>query len=123
MTARSKTKIVVVDDDTGILEGFQAVLEDENYNVTTYSDGDALLNLTKDDLPDLIILDVLLSGKDGREISKILKDNPLTQKIPVIMVSAHPKVEESVKECGADDFIKPPFELDDLLEKVRKYIP
>lgn len=115
-------KIVIVDDDEGILEAFTAMLESENYNVSGYSNGDSLLKISKEKMPTLIILDVLLSGQDGREICKQLKQNPETKKIPIIMISAHPSIEKSVQECGADDFIKKPFEMDDMLKKVSKYV-
>ena len=113
-------KIIVVDDDEGILEAFQILLESEGYDVQTSSDGDILAKLEDDNLPDLIILDVLLSGKDGREICKLLKDNPKTKSIPVLMVSAHPNVTESAKASGANEYIPKPFDMDELLSKVKK---
>lgn len=111
---------MVVDDDDGILEAFQLMLEAANYDVETSPNGDVLYKLNHHDTPDLIILDVLLSGKDGREICKHLKNDPDTKKIPIIMVSAHPNVDESIKKSGADDYLPKPFDMDDLLQKIEK---
>src|SRR5450432_1635499 len=106
MKAGSK-KIVVVDDDPDILDALQMTLEDEGYDVTTTEKGEYAENLrkTNGNLPDLIILDVLLSGKDGRTICQKLKSQQETRHIPVIMISAHPNAKQSVKDVGANDFL------------------
>jgi DNA-binding response OmpR family regulator len=98
------------------------MLEIEKYSVEVFQNGETLLTLSQESLPDLIILDVLLSGIDGRDICRELKSNPLTKKIPLIMISAHPNAEKSVREAKADDYLQKPFELEDLLIKIKKYI-
>lgn len=112
--------ILVIDDDADILDAIRFTLEDEGYEVTTSEKAEYAENLINNEgeLPELIILDVLLSGKDGRTICKHLKAEKKTKKIPVIMISAHPDAEKSVKEVGADDFIAKPFDIDDLLQTV-----
>lgn len=115
-------RILVVDDDDGILDAMQVMLESEGYEVEASPDGEILNNLNKNKLPDLILLDFLLSGKDGREICAMLKKKDHTKQIPVIMVSAHPNAKQDVKKCGADDFLEKPFAIKDLLEKIQKYI-
>lgn len=115
-------KILVVDDDRGIIEAFRAMLESVDYKVFTESDP-ANLNKTIEKVsPDLILLDVLLSGGDGRVICKELKSKPDTRGIPIIIVSAHPSAEESVAEAGADDFLEKPFEMTVLFEKIKRLI-
>lgn len=118
---RYNTKILVIDDDEGILDGFQAILESEGYEVQTSADSDIILRLDDKTLPDIIFLDVLLSGKDGRELCKQLKQNPLTAKIPIIMTSAHPNIRESVIQSGAEEYLQKPFEMDHLLNLVKIY--
>lgn len=118
----NKKTILVVDDEPGILEAVSIMLEDEGYNVSTTANGEDVENLRNGSLPDLILLDVLLSGKDGREITRVLKSKPETKKIPIIMISAHPSAEKSIKECGADDFLPKPFDIDDLLARVEKQL-
>lgn len=113
-------RILIIDDDEGILEGFQAMLESEGYDVMTSPDAECLESLSKENFPDLILLDVLLSGLDGRDVCKRLKNNSETKRIPVVMMSAAPGVEQSVLAC-ADGFLKKPFEMDEVLAIAKKY--
>ena len=116
-------KILVVDDDPDILDALQFMLEDAGYRVTTTEKGEYAENLhdTNGGLPDVILLDVLLSGKDGRLICQKLKSQEETKHIPIIMMSAHNNALQSVASVGADDFIAKPFETADLLAKIAKY--
>ncbi len=111
-------KILVVDDDISILDAVSLILEENGYEVETAFKGDEAYQKALSFNPDVIVLDVLLSGKDGREICKNLKLDEKTKKIPVIMVSAHPGASESTKEVGADFFLAKPFMPDDLLSAV-----
>lgn len=117
--------ILVVDDDPDILDALQFTLEDAGYAVLTSLKGDYAENLRDGNggLPDLIILDVLLSGKDGRLICRKLKSQDETRHIPIIMISAHPGARESVKEVGADDFLAKPFDVDALLARIAHHLP
>lgn len=117
-----RKKILVVDDEPDILEFIQVVLKEEGYNVVTSDKAEYLEQLHNDGLPDLILVDVLLSGKDGREIVKHLKSQEETKHIPVIMFSAHPGSEETALTAGAEDFLAKPFEIDELLAKVANYL-
>lgn len=114
-------KVLVVDDDPDILEFLQELLELEGYTAVVTDKVEYLAKLYDGSLPNLILLDVLLSGIDGREIVKDLKSQEETMHIPVIMFSAHPSAERTVRAAGADDFIAKPFEIDELLEKIAKY--
>lgn len=121
MENRAK-KILVVDDDPDILDSLRLTLEDAGYDVTTTEKGEYAENLrdTNGGLPDVIILDILLSGKDGRIICQKLKSQEETRHVPILMISAHPNAKQSVKAVGADDFLAKPFDMDELLEKVEK---
>jgi DNA-binding response OmpR family regulator len=112
--------ILVVDDDPDILDALRFMFEDEGYRVQTTEKGDYAESLRDGNggLPDLIILDILLSGKDGRIICRKLKSQDDTKHIPIVMVSAHPDAEHSVREVGADAFVAKPFSIDDLLNTV-----
>lgn len=114
--------ILVVDDDPDILVFLQVILEDEGYSVVTSEKGEYLEQLHNGGLPDLIVLDMLLSGKDGREIVKYLKRNPETSQIPVIMISAHPNAEKEARQAGADDFLGKPFNIEKLLAKIARFL-
>src|ERR1700730_2768827 len=117
-----RKKILVVDDERDILEFLQVILEDEGYAVVTTDKDEYLENIHRGGLPDLILLDLLLSGKDGREIVKYLKSQEETRHIPVIMLSAHPSAEETARLAGADDFVAKPFDIDVLLTRIAQYL-
>ena len=110
-------KIMIADDDPGIVDAIEMLLEFEGYEVTSTVDGSTVLDM-KENRPDLLLLDIWMSGEDGRDICKKLKQEPLTKNIPVIMVSASRDIKESAMEAGADDFLAKPFEMNDLLKKI-----
>lgn len=117
-------KILIVEDDPDIVLALTTILEDEGYAVVALDSGRHLSeNMPPSSLPDLILLDMLLSGQDGREIARQLKADPSTRQIPILMLSAYPTIEQEAKAAGADSFLAKPFELDDLLAKVTSYLP
>ena len=118
----AKKIIIVVDDDLDILEAISLMLEDAGYTVVTTNKGSFIEHLDTTTLPDMIILDMLLSGSDGRHIARQLKAQEHTKHIPIIMLSAHPKAEQEAQTSGADDFLPKPFEMDELLEKVASFM-
>lgn len=116
--------ILVVDDDEGIVEVVQIVLESEGYAVKTSMNGTIFQYFDyPDSSPDLVLLDVLLSGEDGRVICQRLKSNEKTKHIPIIMLSAHSEVSRLASTTSADDFLEKPFDVDVLIEMVQKYLP
>jgi len=115
----SPKKIMIADDDPGIVDAIEMLLEFEGYQVTSTGDGADVLYL-KDELPDLLLLDIWMSGEDGRDICKKLKQMDNTKNIPVIMISASRDIKESAMEAGANDFLAKPFEMNELLEKIKK---
>lgn len=110
-------KIFIADDDQDILEIISMILRTKNYEVQATSDANDIFNF-KEDLPDLILMDIWMSGLDGREICKSLKENSLTRNIPFIFISANSNIEEITREYGADDYIAKPFEMQYLLKKI-----
>src|SRR6266700_6789634 len=114
-------KILVVEDDPDILEFLQVLFAQECYIVATTDKAEYIENLQESCLPDLILIDVSLSGKDGRDIVKYLKSQEETRFMPVIMFSAHLGAEETARAAGTDDFVAKPFEMDELLEKIAKH--
>jgi DNA-binding response OmpR family regulator len=110
-------KIMIADDDPGIVDAVEMLLEFEGYEVTSTIDGSTVLNMT-DELPDLLLLDIWMSGEDGRDICKKLKQLESTKNIPVIMISASRDIKDSAIAAGADDFLAKPFEMNELLKKI-----
>lgn len=113
-------KILVVDDDVGILDAMKYTLEDAGYMVSTIADGNVVLQMKKREA-DVLLLDIWMSGTNGADICIRLKKQETTKNMPIILVSANNNTEKIAKECGADDFLSKPFEISDLLDKVAKY--
>lgn len=114
-------KILIADDDPAIVEATTLILEEFGYQVDSTVDGATIYKM-ETDYPDLLLLDIWMSGQDGREICKYLKKKELTKDIPIIMISASRDIAQSAKESGADDFLAKPFDIDALLDKIIKHI-
>lgn len=115
-------KILVVDDDKDIIDALEIILETEGYIVSKISNGDETYKIVKDFNPNLILLDILMSGNDGRSICKILKSNQNTSSIPIILMSAHPLAVKEYSNYGGDAFLPKPFDTEELLQIVKEYI-
>ena len=118
----SMTRILLIDDDPDIRTVMQILLKKHGFEVETAFREEEVYEKVRTYSPALILLDVLLSGADGRTICKNLKANPATQNIPVIMFSAHPGAADKIDSYGADDFISKPFNVDKLLQKLQKQL-
>ncbi len=116
LTAKQKT-ILVVDDNKGILDVMRVILEHSGYIATTTNDGRYLIHM-KQPLPDLIFLDIMLSGTDGRELCKLLKADEKTKHMPVLILSANNDIAEISKNCGADGYLSKPFDMKHMLDLV-----
>jgi DNA-binding response OmpR family regulator len=116
------SKILVVDDDIDILSVMEILLSMKGFDVEVTSKGENTIAKIESFKPDLILLDVLISGYDGRAICKQLKSDKSTSHIPVIMFSAHPGAAATIAEYGADDFIAKPFDVNNLMQKVNEQL-
>ena len=114
-------KVMIADDDPGIVDSLSMMLEFEGYEVTSTLNGASLLDMDNN-LPDLLLLDIWMSGIDGRDICKKLKQQPHTSRLPILMISASKDIQSSAFEAGADDFLAKPFEMDELLQKIQQNI-
>lgn len=114
-------KVLVADDDEGIVESVSLILKDEGYKVVTIMQGDQVAKKVAEFKPDILLLDILMSGYDGRDICRHLKADEKTRSLPVIMFSAHPQARGEADICGADAFLPKPFEIDELLELVKRF--
>ena len=113
-------KVLVADDEQAITELVAFALELEGYRVIQAPDGPEALRLAKEEHPDLAMVDVMMPGLDGREVSRRLKDDPATSRIPVLLFSAAPNPD--LNEARADGFMPKPFDINQLLDTVRRYI-
>jgi CheY-like chemotaxis protein len=120
----SKARILVVDDDPEIVTMLSTRLTKRGYAVTTASDGSQAIALAKKDLPDVILLDVMMPGKSGWEVARAIKQDPSTSSVKIVMVSA---IGEKTNEItapiyGADAHVDKPFEFDHLEGVIAKLL-
>ena len=113
--ADSKNHVLVVEDNDDILLMLKAMLTHRGFQVTTSVTTDNLESTITEAKPDVILMDMLLSGNDGRDVCRSLKSNSEFSSIPIVMISAHPQAKEECLKAGADFFIPKPFEMKDLL--------
>lgn len=115
-------KILVLDDDLDILVVMQLLFKVKGFNVLTISRWEEIYDKADTFKPDLILLDVLLSGNDGRDICKVIKKKASTRHIPVILFSANPSIAKNLAEYHADGFIHKPFEVNELLTIINQQL-
>ncbi|MEO5650503.1 MAG: response regulator [Ginsengibacter sp.] len=115
-------KVLVVDDNSDILWVVEIILKRYGFDVISTLKGEEVMSKTRMYNPQLILLDVFLSGIDGIEVCNTLKSTPETKDIPVIMFSAHTNLQDVMKFCKADDFVAKPFDSNELVKKINYQI-
>ena len=113
-----RVRILVVDDDLAVLKFVRANLQAAGYEVLTALDGTEALQVIEKELPDLIILDIMMPGIDGFEVCRQIRE---WSQVPIIMLSALADEEDKVKclDLGADDYLTKPFGVQELMARVR----
>ncbi len=114
-------RILVAEDDPGIGDVLHLMLEEAGYGVEIQGDGHAVQQM-QEPLPDLLLLDIRLSGTDGGTICRYLKSQEATRTLPIILLSAHKDTRQIARDAGADDFLVKPFEMGDVLALVATYV-
>jgi len=119
------TKIMVVDDEPDLVEVVKLILESDGYQVVTALSGQEALDKIEREMPDLVLLDIIMPKMDGWEVHSRIKSNPQTHDIPVIMLTA--KDQRIDKLIGlhvvrVDDYITKPFGRAELLERIRRVL-
>ena len=114
-------KILIIDDDPDVRSLMNSLMKKQGYEVQTASRREEAMNILKQFQPSVILLDVLLSGSDGRELCQEIKAIEKMKNIPVIMFSAHPGAGENIGSYGADDFISKPVNTEVLLKKLFEF--
>jgi two-component system, OmpR family, alkaline phosphatase synthesis response regulator PhoP len=117
----TRERILVVDDEEDLLELVNYNLSREGYRVDTVGTGEAALTSARRNMPDLIVLDLLLPNVDGLEVCRLLKNDPQTKTIPIIMLTAKGEESDMVTglELGADDYMTKPFSPRVLLARIK----
>ena len=122
-TMQAQGKILAVDDDPNNIAILEELLKN-NYDLRISSNGEQALEVAREFLPDMILLDIMMPGKDGYEVCRLLREHHTLKETKIIMLSARAMNFEQLEgyRAGANDYITKPFDGDELLEKVHLYL-
>ena len=114
-------RILVVDDDKEVREILSFILKHNGFEVVLASNGSQIQHLLFQQVPDLILLDVMMPGEDGFRLCRYLRQNALTHHVPIIIMTAHSEdiYQQISKDVGASEHITKPFHPLELVEKVK----
>jgi two-component system alkaline phosphatase synthesis response regulator PhoP len=114
-------RILVVDDDREIVRLLRGYLEQGGYQVLVAYDGEVALHILRRERPDLVILDLMLPGRDGWEVTRIVRGDPALAATPILMLTARVEDDDKIVglEMGADDYVTKPFNLREVMARVR----
>ncbi len=117
----ARETILIVDDEEDIIELIKYNLKNEGYDILTAFTGEQAIKIARQSLPDLIVLDLMLPGIDGLEVTKFLKNSAQTKELPIVMLTAKGEESDIVTglELGANDYISKPFSPKELLARIR----
>lgn len=113
-------KLLIVDDSSELLGALKLFLEKRGYMACTLSNHRQIFDSIKQLSPDVLLLDIYLSGEDGRDICKKIREDATTRSICIILFSASPDALKNYKFYGADDYIEKPFNLAYLVQKIER---
>ena len=124
MPRKDETRILVVDDEPDVLELIVFNLEKENFKVAVAETGDMALKMARAHVPSLLVLDLMLPGINGLEICQLLKRDPKTRDVPILMLTARAAEEDRVRglELGAHDYVTKPFSPRELILRVKNLL-
>jgi len=115
-----KKKVVLIQDNEDILEIMDKVLEDEGFDVTSSLNTEPIEEISEID-PDVVVVDEHIQGdKKGTEVIEDLKTDPDTEELPAVLTSTSMDLPKKASQCKADDYIQKPFDLDHMVDVVRK---
>jgi DNA-binding response OmpR family regulator len=117
-----KKKILIIEDDEAIGQALAMSLEFEDFETKVVVKAKTSLKAIASFKPNLILLDLLLSGTDGRDVAQRIKSDSQFKKIPIILMSAHPTAHKVAESIGVEGFIAKPFDTGDLLSKINKLL-
>ena len=116
-------KILILDDDLDLLSIVKSLLKKKGFDVWTFANWQKAWESIKNNKPNLVLLDVFLKGGDGIDVCRKIRSNSSTRTMPIIMFSSYPNLAESaIHEFGADEFIAKPFELSEMVNKIRNVL-
>jgi CheY-like chemotaxis protein len=115
-------RILILDNDEGSREVLTALFMSADFDSKAIEYTDDIIKEVNNYAPDVLLLDYILNGINGGELCHQIKTNPATSNLPVVIVSAYPKVINSLGHYGCDCFIAKPFDIDDMLQQVGQLV-
>ena len=112
----------MADDDFDLLQLVKMQLQQAGFLVQLSLNGNGIVKMAQEDHPDIILLDITMDGISGGDICKKLKSDDQTSSIPVIMISANDNIEDVAQHCGANDFVRKPFNVQSIRETINRYV-
>jgi len=124
MEKMDKKRILIVDDQKDIVELIRFKMENEGFECLVAFDGEEGLQKAKKEVPDLILMDIMMPKINGYQVCRLLKSDENYKNIPIIMLSAKDQESDKFwgKESGADDYITKPFNFEELFQKIQGYL-
>lgn len=111
-------KVLILDDDLDILDATGLLLSSKNYDVLTASNSEDFFTRLIEFHPDIVIIDILLQGNDGRQVSQKLRQDPANKYLCILVFSASPTMMHDFKSYGIDACLEKPFDIKNLVEKI-----
>lgn len=115
-------KVLVVEDEPNIVDSLSFLMKQAGFDVRIARDGDAAMRMIESDLPDLVLLDVMMPRRDGYDVCRAIRSNPDWRDMRVVMLTAKGRELDRQKSfaLGADDFVTKPFSTRDIVQRVCK---
>jgi PleD family two-component response regulator len=119
-----RPKVLIADDDHNLRELLMEAFPKHKFEVYQSADGDETWETVKDLRPDIVLLDIMMPGMDGLEVCRLMRDNPGTRNIPVIMLTAKAQLKDKLEgmESGADDYVTKPFDPLELQARIEMHL-
>ncbi|WOI13092.1 response regulator transcription factor [Thalassospira lucentensis] len=116
-----RPKVLIAEDEETIVESLSFLMEKEGYDVSVATDGQMAIAMIVRDLPDMVLLDVMMPGCDGFDVVRAVRENPHTRPVPIMMLTAKTREVDRRKglELGVDDFVTKPFSTRDVVSRVK----
>jgi len=120
-----KKKVLVVEDDSNLRQALVEFLETDNFSVVSATDGENAITLTKDNMPDIVLLDIILPKKDGFDVIRELKSDEKTKDIPIVLLTNLGSLSDIEKalELGATTYlVKGDYQLKEVVDKIKEIL-
>lgn len=122
MSSKKKHTVLIIDDDETVKEALNVLLTDEGFTVYNLASGHNVPTWLDNHHPDIILIDYLMPGQTGAEVTRYIRSRSDTAKLPIIMLAATPSYKKYAYEAGIDVFIVKPFDIDYLLRQISHFL-